>query len=249
MKKILKVFMMILCLSPILLLSACKSPNTYLIKAGTSDRELGYFQGTLNNEMEEGKKVTIVAKELFPETNPFICWVKDYSKVVSTSKSMTLTYNKRTAGHYTAVFADSNSGMRFTALTNIHFESENYSSVEYQISSALTSTGSDNFTTFINGKIEVNNDFKTDNKNIVYLGNASSPENFNEYKFKVKVKMINSQNIQTEYEFEFDNLLNYKLFDNAGKCEIKQEVSAIETTLSLTFEKLKPSMFESIKSK
>ncbi len=243
MKKFFKVFMLILCLSPILLLTACKSPETYLIKAGTSDTELGYFQGAINKEMEEGSKVTLVAKELRPETNPFICWVKDYNSIASTSKNLTLTYNKQTAGHYTAVFADSNSGMRFVSLSNIQFESENYSSAEYQISSALTSAGSDNYKNFSKGKIEVNNEIKTDNKNIVYLGGASSANNYNEYKFKVKVKMITAQNIQNEYEFEINTLLNYKSFDNEGKCILKQNVEAINTTLSLTFTKLNPSMF------
>ncbi len=249
MKKILNIFMLILCLCPVLLMTACKSHGKFLIKAGTSDRELGYFQGAINVEMEEGKKVTLVAKELLSESNPFICWVKDYSKVVSTSKSMTLTYNKRTAGHYTAVFADSNAKMRFSALTSINFESENYSSVEYQISSALTSAGSDNFTTFVSGKIETNTDFKTDNKNIVYLGTANSDNNYNEYKYKVKVKMITSQNIQTEYEFEVGNLLSYKSFDNEGKCVLTQNITAIETNLSLTFTKLSPDMYEKAKGK
>ncbi len=238
MRKIFKFFMIVLCLCPVILLSACTSPAKFLITAGKSDNELGSIQGNLNNEMEEGTKITLLAKEHYPESNPFICWVKDYNKVASTKKSLTLSYNKNTAGHYTAVFAESLSSMRFSSLSNIKFESENYVNGEFEIYSALTSTGSDNFTLFSSGKTEINEEFKTDNKNIIYLGEANSNSNYNEYKFKVKVKMTNSQNIQNEYEFEINTLLNYKSFDSDGNCILKQSVNLLNTTLTLTFSKL-----------
>ena len=56
-------------------------------------------------------------------------------------------------------------------------------------------------------------------------------------------------NIQTEYEFEVGNLLSYKSFDNEGKCVLTQNITAIETNLSLTFTKLSPDMYEKAKGK
>ena len=245
MKKILKVFMFILCLCPLILLSACTPPQKYTISSMSSDPMLGSVQGTINGEVEEGNKVTLVAKELDGkiETNPFICWVKDYRSVVSSSKNLTLTYNSKTAGHYTAVFAeDSPTKMRFASLSSISFESQDYSSANYQILYAVTSTGSNNYNPFINGNVNTNAEIKTDNKTIVYFGSVDAN---NEYNFNVKVKMLNSQNIETEYEFQINTLLSSSSFDSEGKCTISQTVEAINTTITLVFEKLNSDMFKS----
>ena len=121
MKKSLKIFLTCLFLCPLLILTACQSPAQYSITTNPSDSSLGSIpeSSEINlNKKNEGTKITLSIKENYPETNPFICWIKDYKKVVSSEKNLDLTYNAENEGNYTAVFEETSlNKMMFSSLT------------------------------------------------------------------------------------------------------------------------------------
>ena len=126
MKKFIKTFLIFLLLAPMLLLAACSDPSSYVITASPSDSLLGSVQGVSTEAMTEGTKITLVAKENTntATSNPFICWVKDQTKVVSTEKSLELTYNATTAGNYTALFSETDpQKMMYVSIGDISLDS------------------------------------------------------------------------------------------------------------------------------
>ncbi len=241
MKKFIKVFLLILCLCPIVLLTACQSPSSYLITAKPSDSILGSVQGALTEQRTEGTGITLSAKENIAQTNPFICWVKDYKNVVSTEKSIYLTYNAETAGFYTAVFAENEpKNMRYACLSNILFDGTEFSSLSYEISTALMAAGSNEYSPFTSGDLTVGTELKTDCRSVLYFGGAVGGVG-NEYKFNIKVNLTpvaGSETTITEYSFSITELLNSSKFNGTDKCVITHNISALDSTISLVFTKL-----------
>lgn len=244
MKKFLKVFLFIICLCPIVLLAACQSPSSYLITAKPSDSILGSVQGALTEQQTEGTGITLTAKENSPQTNPFICWVKDYKKVVSTEKSLNITYNSYTAGFYTAIFAEKEyKNMRYACLSNILFDGNEYSSVNYEISTALMAAGSNEYSEFTNGELTVGTEIKTDCTSVLYLGGGGVN---NEYKFNIKLNLTPITETETtikEYTFSINELLKPEKFNGTDKCVITHEIPALNSSISLVFTKLSSTTF------
>ena len=235
MKKNLKIFVFLICLCPLILLTACTPPEKFLISALPSDSSLGSVQGVLTEKKEEGSKITLTAKENNSENNPFICWVKDYKTVVSNTKRLNLTYNSSSAGHYTAIFEeDSSSKMMFSCLSKIDFQPAGYTTINYEIYSALITSGSDEYAKFINGSYTIGSDSEVDKMQVIYFGGVGVN---NEYKFKVNLKMLDVQGMETQYEFQINSLLNRNNFEGEN-CTISHHVSDFNADISLTFEKL-----------
>ncbi|MCI8555198.1 MAG: hypothetical protein HFI85_01305 [Clostridia bacterium] len=244
MKKSLKVFMSVLCLCPLLLLAGCEKPASYKITAMPSDSILGYVQGAYNNEQKtEGSKITLVARENSPETNPFICWVKDYKKVASTSKSLPLTYNKSTAGSYTAVYAEnSHTQMMFATLSKVSFETEQYTTINYEILTTGGTSGSENSSSFAAGSFSASEEYKTDLDSILYFGNVNTNYDF---RLQVKLKLLNSQNAETTYDIPLMPSINRASFDDTGTAVINLDIPVLYSSITLTFEKLNSTMYAS----
>ncbi len=243
MKKICRTLLLVLFIFPLLLLSACKSSGSYLISALPSDSSLGSISGVLTEQKQEGTKITLVAKETKPSTNPFICWIKDYKNVISTSSSLSLTYNAGSAGNYTAVYEeDSPNKMMYACLSKVSLNSDVYTSVAYDLNSTLLSSGSNDFSIFNSGNFTVGSEYKTDCKAVLYFGSAGTN---NDYKFSIKLRLATGPNSETYYEEQIRELLNKNSFDSEGKCIIKQDITIHNTTvnLSLTFQKLTKSLY------
>ena len=136
MKKTTKILMGILCLCPLLLLTACDSTTYYTINVYWSDWNYGSVVGNYSDPRQlEGTTMTLIATEntSTASTNPFICWIKNNNNVVSTNRELQLTYNSSTAGDYVAVFEETNpSGMTYMSLDNLVVEGlDSYSNVTF----------------------------------------------------------------------------------------------------------------------
>ncbi len=243
MKKNLKFFVLALCLCPLLLLSACTTPDKFMISAKPSDPTLGSVQGVKNTEIEEGNKITLTAKENKADTNPFICWIKDYKTIVSTDKNINLTYNASTAGHYTALFDEQNqAGMLFASLSEISFSPENYISAKYDITYSNVTSGSSDYFGYLSESYSTEPAVKTNTKSVLYFGGAGTN---NTYKFNVTITLQAGQTNERKYSFQVNDLLSKSSFDNDGKYVVTQYLEPFETEISFTFEKLNKTMFQS----
>lgn len=247
MKRSLKVFLLLLCLCPVLILTACTSPATYLITAIPSDSSLGTIQGAYNNEqLAEGTTITLIANEKQETslTNPFICWVKDYKTVVSTEKELSLTYNQATQGNYTAVFEETSpKKMLFASINKINCSVEGYSTVNYTIKYARTNSGSSDFVELEKGSYTNGQEYSTSNQSLIYFGNAGS--NY-EYKIQIDLVFVTTTGGETSYNVSFKDLLNKDSFDTTGKAEMTEQIDILNTSITLTFQKLNSTLYNNL---
>ena len=250
MKKSFKIILFLFCLCPIVLLTACGSPEKFFILARVSDYTLGSFQGLVEDQYQpEGTSINLIANESpeTAETNPFICWVKDNKSVITTEKSLPLTYSAATAGTYTAVFHTSKQEqMRYSSLNKISLENaENYASVEYSISYANITSDSDSLMILEEGKYNLEAEYKTDNKSLLYFG---KPGENNEFKILINLKLFTAEGSYFEIPLEYENLLTSSDFDTNGTANITQECNSdmldASIPITLTFQKLNSSMYK-----
>lgn len=239
MKKFKKTALLSLCLSPLLLLTACVSPPNFSITASSSDTQLGYVQGFDKTEMSEGTKVTLSAYEL--KENPFICWVKDNKKIVSQESKISLTYNSSNEGHYTAIFEESDiSKMQYATITDIEFTPTGYTKVEYNLTTALLTSGSSDYYEFASGNYSIGEEHATDTMSVVYFGSTGDSY---EYLLKINLKITDSQNAETSIEFQLQTKVNKNSFDNEGNCIVEESVTGFEDKLSLKLTKLNSTIY------
>ena len=240
MKKFIKIFLFVLVLCPVMILSACTSPPTYLITALPSDMHLGKVIGAYNNEqLAEGTNITLTAIESNSQTNPFICWVKDYKKVVSTEKELSLTYGQSSTGHYTAVFEESNlTNMMFASLNNISFNPEGYESVNWTVKYARTTSGS-SYNELETGSFAPG-EFATSNQSIIYFGSAGS-----NYEYNITIELtLQTGDATTDYTVNFRDLLSKNVFDETGSVTITEYIEFCNADISLKFQKLNTTLYE-----
>lgn len=222
------------------ILSACTLPSSYTITANYSDGELGVVKGDTMEAKEEGSEITLEAIEKKPETNPFICWIKNGRSVISIEKTLKLTYDASTAGSYTAVFEEDNyNKMRYASLTQIDCQPEGYSNISFKLSVSAISSGSTSYTPFIEGSINNGESFMTDNTKICYLGSADGA---NVYRFQISFELGTGDN-PDKFIYVFNNTLNDSLFDDSGICTITENLQEINTDIKLTFNKLTYSLY------
>lgn len=235
MKKSKKAMIISLCLTPLLLLTACVPPPSYTISASSSDLSLGYIQGQISGEMEEGSKVTLTA--VAKTQNPLVCWVKDNKKIISQESILELTYSDKTAGHYTAVFEESDiSKMQYASLTDIDFTPSGIIKVNYQITTAFLTSGSSDYYEFVNGEYTVGQDYSVEPESVMYFGGAGQ-----EYVYIVKIKfnLFDSQNTETSFEYTLQQKINKTTFNGKAGLKITEKVTMLnDAELTLTFQKL-----------
>lgn len=238
MKRKLK-YLFAICLCP-LLLTACTPPPSYIINANPSDLKLGSVKGATLDEKEEGSQINLEAIENYSETNPFICWVKNGRNVVSTDKKLDLTYSESTAGSYTAVFEEEDSKkMRYSTLTRIDCQPEGYSNVSFKLSVSTISSGSTNYTPFIEGSMSNGEGFITDSNTICYMGSADGA---NVFRFQISFE-LEAGDKTDKFIYVFNNTLNDTLFNDAGICTITEHFDDLKTDITLTFNKLTYSLY------
>ncbi len=126
-----------LCLAPLVALSGCENPKYFTISASSSNAAIGSVSGG-NNDYIEGASVKLIATSRNESTNPFICWIKNYSSVYSQDSTITLSSSEENKGNYTALFQEDNiSSMTYAMVSNISFDGE-YSNLEYTIQYSTT---------------------------------------------------------------------------------------------------------------
>ena len=232
-------YLFAICLCP-LLLTACTPPPSYVINANPSDLKLGSVKGVTLDEKEEGSQITLEAIENNSETNPFICWVKNGRNVVSTDKKLDLTYTASTAGSYTAVFEENDlKKMRYSTLTKIDCQPEGYSSVSFQLSVSAISSGTTNYSPFVEGSMSNGESFLSDNTPICYLG---SSDGVNVYKFQISFELEVGDKTD-KFIYIFINTLSDALFNEQGICTITEHFDDLNTDITLTFNKLTYSIY------
>lgn len=247
MKKSIKMFVILLCLCPLLLLTSCGTTTYYTITVSPSDSVLGSVLGSLSNSTQvEGTTMTLTAKENKPSTNPFICWIKNNNTVVSTDLTLPLTYNSKTAGRYTALFAETSSNsMMYTALDTISFEpASDVTSINFTLSYSRTASGSDVYTTLASQTLTAENTYISDHTSVLYLGSAGTINNY-QYRFRLELSTIDSTGRETLYTLTSQTLLNNLYFNNEETCEVTIYDNISDSNIVLTFEKLNKDMFVS----
>lgn len=224
-----------LCLSPLLLLTACVPPQSFSITASSSDSTLGNVYGQYFEEMQEGTKVTL--KAVPTEDNTFVCWIKDNKQITSQESELNLSYNNETSGHYTAVFQETQiSKMQYASLSGLDFEISGYSKVEFNVSTALVATGSDEYTDFVNGEYVAGQENSIDPSSVIYFGGAG--QNLT-YTIKVQFKLYDSQNTETTYEYLLNQKISQNTFNDKAGLIVCETISALnDATITFVFNKL-----------
>lgn len=245
MKKSLKIFLCVICLLPLVLLSSCGITQYYTITTTESDSTLGKGNGGSDVAMAEGTEITLSANETKPETNPFICWIKDDNKIVSLEKNYSTTYSQSSSGKYTALFQETTiNKTRYSTITNV--EIIGASSANLQISYAYT-TALQNKILLEDLNIE-NGSTSTEKRNVLYFGGASGETNKIEFSFSAVLNVTNGSSV-TRYNLTFANILvdtdnpkagtsNYVTFDDNGNCTLSSTPLANGIVVNITFSKL-----------
>lgn len=244
MKKTTKILIGILCLCPLLLLTACDSTTYYTINVYWSDWNYGSVVGNYSDPRQlEGTTMTLIATKntSTASTNPFICWIKNNNSVVSTNRELQLTYNSSTAGDYVAVFEETNpSGMTYMSLDNLVVEGlDSYSNVTFSLSYSLIGS-SNTFITFENGSLSDTGEFISDNTNVLFLGSAGQLDTY-QYRFRLEITSpTNSGTITDTYTGQ--GYINNDSFD--GQLFSSANITRDDVSITLNFEKLNHTMFE-----
>jgi len=235
MKKFKTIMLFAFLLCPILFLTACVSPSTYLITTSSSESSWGRVSGGTTEKRDEGSKINLTAVENNSQDHPFICWVKDYKTVYSTKKSIELVYNQENQGHYTAVYEEDANKMLFASFYGIHVVTSNYQSGEYSIKSSSSESGTNNYSTFCSGSFQTGQNMISDNSAIFYFGPLGRVV---EYKFEVELTLTNASSQQTTQNIKFTSKINNASFTNDGNCEIMEIYGDSNIIVSLSFKKL-----------
>lgn len=236
MKRSKKILLATLLLCPLVMLSACVPPPSYLITTSSSDSTYGRVNGDRKDKMVEGSKITLSVIEDDPLNHPFVCWVKDYKTVVSAENALEIEYNEDTAGHYTAVFHEETTSMRFTTLSSIDVETTGFVSIEYKLDYSSSSSGSSNYSLLTEGTFETSSLYKTDNTSVLYFGTLGSNI---EYKFIMNAILTDSQGNSSNHQFQFSDKVNSDMTTISATDETSN------TTITLTFEKISYDIYQS----
>ncbi len=247
MKKSIKMFLISLCLCPLLLLTACGTTSYYTITVSPSDSVLGSVLGTLSDSTQvEGTTVTLTAKENSAQTNPFICWIKNNNTVVSTDTALTLTYNSETAGRYTALFDETNpNSMMYAAFDTITFEPiADVTEINFTLSYSRTASGNDVYTTLARGSLSTENTYTSDHTSVLYLGSVGTISSY-QYRFRLNITLVDSNGAETSYSLTSQAILNNSSFNSTRDYEITIYDSNSDSDIVLSFVKLSKELFSS----
>lgn len=242
MKRFFKVFLIVLLLCPVLLLTACGTSVYYSISVSPSDFTLGSVVGTLNNESQlEGTTMALSVKENKPTTNPFICWIKDNSRIVSTTNNLNLTYNSQSQGRYTALFDETAPNkMMYASLNNIDFQyPENVANVNFSLNYARTISGSGNFILLESGTA-TNNKYNSTKTSVIYLGSAGTVNNYR-YRIRLNMTIVDVSGQESTYTIDCTDILNNSSFNNNAYVSFTISDNIAEGNIVLTFSKLSKS--------
>ena len=251
MRKSLKLFLLMICLIPLALLSACGITQYYTISTISSSLDFGTANGGSLSAMAEGTEVTLTASEKKPETNPFVCWIKDNSQIVSFDKSYSMTYSANTNGKYTALFQESLNTInktRYVTISNV--EITNVDSGNLKINYAYSSNTQNKI--LLEDLTIENGTTTTEKKNLLYFGTD------NEIKFNLYATLsITNGSAVTTTTISFDEILvdyynnlagtgNYVTFDDEGNCTIESKPNIENIVVKITFSKLNLGLYNQV---
>ncbi len=239
MKKSIKSLLLILLLCPLLVLTACVPPPTFLITASSSEPAWGRVNGSPNESLNEGTQITLGAIETSAQEHPFIGWIKDYSKFVSTETDLELVVNEENAGHYTALFDESANSMRFATLTGVKLNSTIYTGATFTVNYSVNVSGSSNYNLFTTGTIVTGETFVGDLTSIIYFGALGSNR---EYKFELLLELTSAEGAKSE-TIRFNDKLVNSTFNQTNTCEISTQFDET-SSVTLSFQKLSKDMYK-----
>ncbi len=116
--------------------AGCSETKYFSISTKSSNSEIGTGNGSINKTWAEGSELNLIATSKNEDKFPFICWVKDGTKVYSTQSNTRLKVSADTEGVYTAVFSegeDNINGMMYAALTNITYPASDFTNIYYTV--------------------------------------------------------------------------------------------------------------------
>lgn len=247
MKNKLKLVLSLLLLMPIMLLASCGITQYYTITCLSSDETLGRASGGSDVAKAEGSTISLSVTELSPQSHPFVCWIKDNSKIVSFEKNYSTTYSAQSQGNYTAFFQENASGVAYATITEIAIEGVNNGSVQVQYANTNSSS---NYRTLENLSFS-DGVCQTDKTNLIYFGGASGSDGINEFVFRVVVSVPTSSGGTTNYTITIDSTLvntstadqGQTNFDSQGQCTLTG-TNGDNINLTITLSKLSAALFE-----
>lgn len=235
MKKSVKILLSLLCLCPIVMLTACGDSTYYVINVSSSDDTIGTFSNNRSNNPRqlEGTSITLTAIEKNLDENPFICWVKDNNTVVSTESQLQMTYSSQTAGNYTAVFEESPSGMMYTAVDYLNINNSSYNGASFTL--YYSNRGSDIYVELESGSFSSEGEYLSSHMAVLYLGGAGTMANY-QYNFKIDITLA-----EETISLESQAILSNNSFNGTSTTLINFNNDNIEISMSL--EKLNNSLY------
>lgn len=247
MKNKLKLVLSLVLLLPILLLAACDVTQYYTITCLSSDETLGIANGGSDVAKAEGTAISLSVTELSPQSHPFVCWIKDYSKIVSFENNYSTTYSAQTQGSYTAFFEEDVSNVGYAIITDISIEGVDSGTIQIQYANSNSST---NYRTLENLSFD-DGAGQTDRSNLIYFGGASGSDGRNEFIFRAIITVPTSSGGTTNYTIMFDSTLigfstagqGQASFDSQGQC-ILTGTNSNNIEISISFSKLSNALFE-----
>ena len=233
-----KIFNLILLfLVTITLFTGCGETKYFSISTKSSNSEIGTGNGSINTSWAEGTELNLIATSKDQSKHPFICWVKDATKVYSTNSSEKLKVSEATEGVYTAIFSEGENNfnaMMYAALTNITYNTSNFSDINYTVRYAPEKNASIEIVHCEGKAQQVSINSFTDN--VFCLLEDTQPK---AYIFSLTLTVI--KNDGTEEIKNFRNIkVNNDLFEGKSEFTYEDDVNG----LSLTFSKLSKSLFE-----
>ena len=255
MKKSLKVLLSALFLAPMIFLASCGITQYYTITTiSSSESSIGQASGGSDVAKAQGTAVTLTATELKPNTNPFICWIKNNNKIVSFDKQYALTYSAETEGNYTALFEKTElSSMRYATITDITVTDQSGTNLNgnIQIQYSYT-TSSSVWHTLENTAVE-NGIATTDKTNLLYFGRASAQTSQSVFMFRAVLEQVSGE-ATTTYTVSFNDRLidstanqNQVTFDGNGQVTLTATVNNSQgsvITISITLSKINQAMYQ-----
>lgn len=255
MKKSFKMLFSALILAPMIFLASCDITHFYTITTiSSSETTIGQASGGSDVAKAEGTAVTLIATELAPETNPFICWIKDNSKVVSFEKVYSTTYSAETEGNYTALFEKSRlSAMRYATITDISVTTQSGTNIEGNLQIQYAYSSSSTVWHSLENLALENGSAQTDKTNLIYFGSATGQSNQSVFIFNATLQQVAGESVTT-YTVSFTNRLidgtpgeNQVTFNENGQCTLTATASSSTAgtiTISITLSKINSALFQ-----
>ncbi len=217
--------------------AGCSETKYFSVVTKSSNSEIGTGNGSINTTWAEGTELNLIATSKDQSKHPFICWVKDGTKVYSSESNTKLKVGADTEGVYTAVFKEEQiSSMMYATLTNITYNTSNFTSIEYRVDYAPEKNASMEITHCMGYEPTQQTSINTFTEDVFCFLEDTQPK---AYIFSLTLTIL--RNDGNEEIKTFKNIkVNNELFERQSQYTYVDAANG----LSLTFSKLSKELLE-----